>query len=104
MRWDYVKKCKVELNSYSKIIIENRRQKKRQKVPLIKIKGWIASKKSSKIIRVFCINLNGLGVELYEKIEYLRKYLKQKEIDVYMISSPDWKWNNQSEYIMKIKM
>ena len=62
------------------------------------------SKKSSKIMRVFYINPNSFRLESYKKIEHLQRYIRQKEIDVCMISSSDRKWNTRSENIMKTKM
>ena len=44
------------------------------------------------MIRVFYINSNRIGPDSYKKIEHLKKQIKNKQIDVCVISSPDRKW------------
>ena len=68
------------------------RRKKRKKInkllPLMN-NGWISQEKNNNIMRIFTINPNSFGLDLYEKIEQLKEAYRKYKIDVYLFSSSD---------------
>ena len=55
-------------------------------------------------MRVFYINLNRIGPDSYKKIEYLKKQIKNQQLDICMMSSPNRKQTKRSESIIKTKL
>jgi len=56
------------------------------------------------MIRILLINLYGIGINLYEKIQQLKKAIVSLKVDTVLLSFPDRKWTKWSESIMAKKL
>ena len=57
-------------------------------------KGWISLSKSNQICRIFVVNLCRIGPDTKEKIEQMKIKSTSEQIDLWLFSSSNRKWDS----------
>ena len=81
----------IENNNDRNLEVNRIATRRRERALLIENRGWIYQEKHNQMMRVFYINPNRIGTESFEKVELLKKQIREQQFDVYLLSSPDRK-------------